>query len=112
MAEATFTDPEVSQTRYTWRVTTSLTVLDDLDRPVAGARATIEVRYYVRQGWSGRWVEEDVEVTTNDVGVVVLDSGDLDRSDVTRLEAQLEEVSMPGDLRWDESQPSLSVRAP
>lgn len=99
MSQATST----AQDKNYWTSATTITVKDNLGKPVVGAKVDVKVRTFVvdKKG-KGTWVETTQQGTTNSSGVVVVTVKDMARKApyVDQIEFSVTAITFSG-LTWD-----------
>ena len=99
-----------------WQAGATLTLVDQVGTPMAGATVTVQVRA-LKINWNGSqsWVTTTVDGTVDGAGHLALDTGPYKSSGggrITKVEYTVLDVALAGDGTWDGGLPSLTVAAP
>ncbi len=92
-----------------WRATATVRVTDDLGGAVSGAQVALEVE---KQGRTGKWTGlAGTSGTTDDAGVTVVSSVDVNKYPVAGIRFRVTSVSAPG-LDWKQDDTWVGVTRP
>jgi hypothetical protein len=103
-----------AQDKNRWTSTTTLTVKDNLGKPVVGAKVTVTVwTLVVEKKGTESWTETTEQVTTNSDGQVVVTATDLSRKtpSVDEIEFSVTAITYDG-LSWDGKDITTSAKKP